>query len=174
MEWINCLFLDPYTRPRIFWEPGVHLLILGSQNSMLSAKLWWYQNTDESPNFSFLKVGLEKLGKKLHSWGRRRHPQPVGLISGSNSLQLQRPPWVNVLQSCGGFPLACLLMLWETAPFWESFHLRQIKDLQRWRHWIVSLLQADYSFTGDSTQGSCPASLLTAWWRLLKRHRPLS
>lgn len=75
---------------------------------MVSAKLWWYQNTDESPNFSFLKVGLEKLGKKLGSWGRGRHPQPVGLISGSYSLQFRRPPWVNLLQSCGGFPLASL------------------------------------------------------------------
>lgn len=93
-------------RPRIFWEPGVDLLIPGRQNPIVSAKLWWYQNTDESPNFSFLKVGLEKLGKKLRSWGRGRHPQPVGLISGSYSLQ--RLPGVNLLLSCGGFPPASL------------------------------------------------------------------
>lgn len=53
-------------------------------------------------------MGLEKLGKKLGSWGRGRHPRPVGLISGSYSLQFQRPPWVNLLQSRGGFPLASL------------------------------------------------------------------
>lgn len=44
----------------------------------------------------------------------------------------------------------------------------------RWRCWAVSLLQANYSFTGDSTQGSCWAGLLAAWWRLLKGHRPIS
>lgn len=70
--------------------------------------------------------------------------------------------------------LLCLLMLWETDSFCESCSLRQIKDLRRWRCWTVSLLQADYSFTGDSTQGSCRAGLLAAWWRLLKGHHSIS